>query len=65
MVKELTAEYINEQADRALKAQYSRIRKVCREAKETGSTVPYRLGEMIDALVPVDTIRKVYRQGVE
>ena len=63
MVFELTAEYIKAEAEKAEKSLHSRIRKACRLARETKSTVPFSLGSMIDAHVPIDTIRKVYRQG--
>ena len=64
MIKELTAEYILAQAEKARKEQNARIRKVCRDAFATDSTVPYSVGVMLDAHVPVDTIRKVYRDKV-
>ncbi|QLG93878.1 hypothetical protein HZF02_18860 [Pseudomonas yamanorum] len=36
-------------------------RKQCRLAKQNGSTVPYSLSRMIDAKVPLSTIRLVSR----
>ncbi|WP_236169754.1 hypothetical protein [Pseudomonas atacamensis] len=36
-------------------------RKQCRLAKQNGSTVPYTLSRMIEAKVPLSTIRAVSR----
>jgi len=36
-------------------------RKQCRLAKQSGSTVPYSLSRMIEAKVPLSTIRAVSR----
>ena len=36
-------------------------RRLCKLAKENGGTVPYSLGRMIEAKVPLSTIRKVVR----
>ncbi len=36
-------------------------RRQCRLAKQNGSTVPYSLSRMIDAKVPLSTIRAVSR----
>ncbi|OOG85734.1 hypothetical protein B0E42_13105 [Pseudomonas sp. A25(2017)] len=36
-------------------------RRQCRLAKKNGSTVPYSLSRMIDAKVPLSTIRAVSR----
>lgn len=36
-------------------------RKQCRLAKQSGSTVPYTLSRMIEAKVPLSTIRAVSR----
>jgi hypothetical protein len=44
-----------EEADKA-------CRKACRDAKRRGSTVPYSLSRMIDAGVPLSTIKAVIRE---
>ncbi|MNO56397.1 hypothetical protein D3C76_469100 [compost metagenome] len=36
-------------------------RRLCKKAKEIGGTVPFSLSRMIDAKVPLSTIRKVLR----
>lgn len=36
-------------------------RRICREAARDGRTVPFTLARMIDAKVPVKTIKKVIR----
>ena len=38
-------------------------RRLCKLAKESGGTVPYTLSRMIDAKVPLSTIRKVIRKA--
>ena len=38
-------------------------RRLCKQAKENGGTVHFGLGRMIDAKVPLSTIRKVLRQA--
>lgn len=38
-------------------------RRICKQAKENGGTVPYSLSRMIDAKVPLSTIRKVIRSA--
>ena len=38
-------------------------RRLCKQAKENGGTVPFGLGRMIDANVPLSTIRKVLRRA--
>jgi hypothetical protein len=60
---EKSAAQISAEADKEQKAQSSRIRIEAGDARDRGSTVPYSLGTMIDAGVPVDTMRKVYREG--
>ncbi|MNC25290.1 hypothetical protein D3C75_733720 [compost metagenome] len=36
-------------------------RRLCKQAKEHDGTVPFSLSRMIDAKVPLSTIRKVLR----
>lgn len=38
-------------------------RRLCKKAKENGGTVPYSLSRMIEAKVPLSTIRKVIRSA--
>lgn len=36
-------------------------RRLCKQAKEQGGTVPFSLSRMIEAKVPLSTIRRVLR----
>lgn len=45
----------------AQKAADKECRRLCKLAAENGGTVPFTLSRMIDAKVPLSTIRKVYR----
>ena len=62
---EKSSAQINQDAEDHKKTVNSRIKKECRDAKSRGATVPYSYGTMLDAGVPIDTIRKVYRQGAD
>ena len=62
---EKSAKQLEKDAEEHKKLVNRRIKKEARLARDRGATVPYSFGTMLDAGVPVDTIRKVYRPGAD
>lgn len=62
---ETSAKQQEKDAEQHKKLVNRRIKKEARLARDRGATVPYSFGTMLDAGVPVDTIRKVYRPGTD